>query len=78
MEEKEWIKKGMEFWEKKDYEHAVECFREGDKAGELGCTTNLGICYYWGQGVEANIRSLHSIMRKQLKAVFQWPCLTRG
>ena len=24
MEEKEWIKKGMEFWEKKDYEHAVE------------------------------------------------------
>ena len=64
MEEKEWIKKGMEFWEKKDYEHAVECFREGDKAGELGCKR---IC-----------RSLHSIMRKQLKAVFQWPCLTRG
>ena len=56
MEEKEWIKKGMEFWEKKDYEHAVECFREGDKAGELGCTTNLGICYYWGQGVEADLQ----------------------
>lgn len=56
MAEKEWIKKGMEFWEKKDYEHAVECFREGDKAGELGCTTNLGICYYWGQGVEADLQ----------------------
>lgn len=56
MEEKEWIKKGMGFWEKKDYEHAVECFREGDKAGELGCTTNLGICYYWGQGVEADLQ----------------------
>ena len=56
MEEKEWIKKGMEFWEKKDYEHAVECFREGDKAGELDCTTNLGICYYWGQGVEADLQ----------------------
>ena len=56
MEEKEWIKKGMEFWDKKDYEHAVECFREGDKAGELGCTTNLGICYYWGQGVEADLQ----------------------
>lgn len=56
MEEKEWIKKGMEFWEKKDYEHAVECFREGDKAGELGCTTYLGICYYWGQGVEADLQ----------------------
>ena len=56
MEEKEWIKKGMEFWEKKDYEHAVECFREGDKAGELGCTSNLGICYYWGQGVEADLQ----------------------
>lgn len=56
MAEKNWLDKGLEYWEKKDFEHAVECFREGDKAGELGCTANLGMCYYWGNGVEADLQ----------------------
>ena len=68
MEEKSWIDKGIEFWEKKDYEHAVECFKEGDKAGEYGCTANLGMCYYWGNGVEADLEKAAFYNEKAAKA----------
>ena len=68
MAENNWIEKGCEYWEKKEYEQAVECFREGDKEGDAECTANLGMCYYWGNGVEADLHKAAFYNEKAAKA----------
>ena len=68
MEEESWIDKGIEFWEKKDYEHAVECFKEGDKAGDADCTEYLGLCYQWGHGVDTDLQKAAFYNEKAAKA----------
>lgn len=55
MDENNWLEKGQEYWDKKEYEQAVKCFIEGDKAGDAECTAYLGTCYYCGTGVEADL-----------------------
>lgn len=68
MAENNWSEKGCEYWEKKEYEQAVECFREGDKEGDAECTANLGMCYYWGNGVEADLHKAAFYNEKAAKA----------
>lgn len=68
MAEKNWLKKGCEYYEKKEYEQAVECFQEGDKAGDAACTANLGICYYWGNGVKPDLQKSAFYNEKAAKA----------
>lgn len=68
MADNNWRKKGCEYWEKKEYEQAVECFREGDKEGDAECTANLGMCYYWGNGVEADLHKAAFYNEKAAKA----------
>lgn len=68
MADSKWLEKGLEYWEKKEYEQAIDCFREGDKAGEAACTANLGMCYYWGNGVEADLQKAAFYNEKAAKA----------
>ena len=68
MAEKSWLDKGLEFWNKKDYEQAMECFREGDKEGDADCTEYLGLCYYWGRGVESDLQKAAFYNEKAAKA----------
>lgn len=68
MAEVDWLQKGNEYYDKKEYEQAVECFREGDKIGNASCTANLGMCYYWGEGVEADLHKAAFYNEKAAKA----------
>lgn len=68
MDEKSWLDKGLEFWNKKEYEQAYKCFREGDKAGDADCTENLGLCYHWGYGVETDLQKAAFYNEKAAKA----------
>lgn len=66
--EENWFDKGLKYWEKKDYEHAVECYREGVKAGDIDCMDNLAVCYFWGYGVETDLQKSSYYHEKAAKA----------
>lgn len=68
MEEKSWFDKGLELYNNKDYEQAVECFIAGDKAGDAECTEYLGLCYFWGRGVETDLQKAAFYNEKAAKA----------
>lgn len=68
MEEKSWFEKGLELYNNKDYEQAVECFLAGDKAGDADCTEYLGRCYFWGLGVETDLQKAAFYNEKAAKA----------
>lgn len=68
MAEKSWLDKGLVYWNKKDYDQAVECFREGDTEGDAVCTEYLGLCYQWGRGVETDLQKAAFYNEKAAKA----------
>lgn len=46
---------GLSFYEKGDYTSAVEHFKIGSDAGEPEAVNKLGVCLFYGQGIEKDI-----------------------
>lgn len=44
--------KGKQAFEKKHYEEAVKCLTDAAEAGHTKAKYYLGLCYYYGDGVE--------------------------
>lgn len=49
------LNKGAELYNKGEYEKAVEYYRLAATMGEEQAVTNLGYCYLYGRGIEANL-----------------------
>ena len=50
----EHLKKGQQYYEKKDYAEAVKWFRQAAEQGNAYAQSRLGRCYYDGEGVTQN------------------------
>ena len=48
--------KGIEYYEDKNYEEAIEAFQKIGEMGEINAQLFLGACYYLGYGVKQNYK----------------------
>ncbi len=68
MAELGWYDKALECMEKEDYAQAVDYFQKGAEAGDPYCMEYLGICYFWGRGVDTDIQKSAFYTEKAAKA----------
>ena len=58
------FQRGKIYYENGDYDQAVECFFLGVKDGDIDCQFYLGECYYYGRGVDKNLKAASEWYKK--------------
>lgn len=59
--------RGEEHYNNGEFEQAVECFRKAAEQGNASAQNNLGICYFWGKGVERDELQGIYLLRKAVE-----------
>ena len=59
--------KGIEYYEDKNYEEAIEAFQKIGEMGEINAQLFLGACYYLGYGVKQNYKEAFYWYEKSAK-----------